>query len=178
MDIQKIQEAYEKAGDLECDGVKFDEPNYDMLIVTQENYLQALKMQAAAIAYYGTLAKQAERNVEQFERKYKFRYNEMYTDCSDTLSRLGKSSTVKIIESFVQTKYEKELQTLNQTLQELKKQSDLASVFYEGIKQKSFMLNNYTSLVTSNLLSPKTSVSESDIDEQQRSKLISRLRNI
>lgn len=177
MNSDKFKQAFQKAHELTCDSVRFDEPTYDMLIVTEQNYLQSLKMQSASIAYYGTLAKQSERDLEQAERKYRFRYNEMYSDCSDTLSRLGKSSTVKNIQSFVQTKYEKELETLNQNLLELRKQKDMVETFYEAIKAKGFVLNSMTALVTSNLLSPKTSITEEQVEEsERRRKFLERLR--
>lgn len=170
--------AFERANEMTCDGTRFDQPNYDMLVVTEENYLQALKMQAAGMAYYGTLAKEADREVEEAERKYRFRYNEMYSDCSDSLSRLGKKNNVKDIESFVQSKYEKELERMNENLISLKRQRDMAVTFMEAWKQRGFTLNNMTELVKSNLLSPKQSVTEEEMDMSNRRKeILERLRN-
>ena len=174
----KFEKAFENAHMMKCDGIRFDEPNYEMLIVTEENYLESLKVQAAAIAYYGTLAKESEENLEEAERKYRFRYNEMYSDCSDTLTRLGKKNNVRDIESFVQSKYEKELENFNTLLSSLRKQRDMALTYYEGIKAKGFVLNNMTSLVTSNLLSPKVSISEEEMENSERRKIfLENLRN-
>lgn len=163
-----FEKAFDNASGMTCDGTRFDQPNYDMLVVTQENYLEALKMQAAGMAYYGTLAKEAEREVEEAERKYRFRYNEMYSDCSDSLARLGKKNNVKDIESFVQSKYEKELDRMNETLGQLKRQRDMAITFMEAWKQRGFTLNNMTELVKSNLLSPKQTITEEDMDASAR----------
>lgn len=170
--------AFERANEMTCDGTRFDQPNYDMLIVTEENYLEALKMQAAGTAYYGTLAKEAEREVEESERKFRFRYNEMYSDCSDSLSRLGKKNNVKDVESFVQSKYEKELERMNENLISLKRRRDMAITFMEAWKQRGFTLNNMTELVKSNLLSPKQTITEEDVAESnRRMEALNRLRN-
>lgn len=174
-----FQNAFEEANSMICDGVRFDEPNYDMLVVTEQNYLEALKTQASGIAYYGTLAKECQREVEEAQRRYRFRYNEMYSDCSDSLARLGKKNNVKDIESFVQSKYEKQLERMNESLNILKKQRDMAVAFMQAWKQRGFTLNNMTELVKSNLLSPKQYVQSQEDSEQsmKRSEILQRLRN-
>jgi len=50
---------------MEFNGNRFDDPSYDNLVVTEENYLEALQMQAAGIAYYGTLYKQIENKLDE-----------------------------------------------------------------------------------------------------------------
>lgn len=176
--MEDFESAFEKAGQLSCDGIRFDEPNYDMLIVTEQNFLQALKMQSAAMAYYGTLAKQCQRQLQESQRKYRFRYNEMYSDCSDSLARIGKKNNVKDIQSFVQSKYEKQLQLMNNNLSELKRKRDMVSSFFEAIKAKGFILNNMTSLITSNLLTPKNYIQKKQEEDYQseRVKMFRKLR--
>lgn len=169
--MEGFEKAFEKANQLTCDGVRFDQPNYDMLIVTEQNFLQALKMQAAAMAYYGTLYKQCERQLQESQRKYRFRYNEMYSDCSDSLARMCKKNNVKDIESFIQTKYEKQLQVMNENISELKKKRDSVYSFFEAIKAKGFILNNMTSLVTSNLLTPKSYIESNQEDDYQSQRI-------
>lgn len=177
--MKEFEDAFEKANEFVCDGIRFDQPNYEMLIVTEQNFLQSLKMQSAAIAYYGTLAKQCQRELQESQRKYRFRYNEMYSDCNESLLRIGKKNNVKDIQSFVQSKYEKQLQIMNNNIFELKKKRDMVVSFFEAIKAKGFILNNMTSLVTSNLLTPKNYIEKSQEEQDfqnQRLKMVQKLR--
>ncbi len=161
----KFEEACNNAHGFTFDKYQFDEPNYEMLVVDEDNFLEHLRVQSAGLAYYGALAKVADNEYEECERKLKFRYNEMYSDCSDLLARTGKKNNVKDIESMVQSKYEKELTGLYERLADLRSKRDHIQSFYEGWKQKSFGLNSLTSMITSGLLSVKTTISEEDIEK-------------
>lgn len=166
--MDKFEKAFEEAHDIEFDAFKFDEPDYEALIVTEETLLEHLKVQAAGIAYYGTLAKNAERYLNELEKKYKYRYNEMYSECADILSRAGKKSGTREIESFVQCKYGKELEEWDKQINEAKINKEGIASYYEGWKNKGFALNSITSLVTAGLLTPRTTISEEDVNNNTR----------
>ncbi len=164
----KFDDAFEKAHGFTFDKFQFDNPDYEMLNVDEESYLEHLRVQASGLAYYASIAKTAERNFIDYESAYKSRYNEMYSDCSDTLSRTGKKNNVKDVESFVQTKYSAELSNMNKQLSLLRAAKDSSAAFYESWKAKGFILNSMTNLITSGLLQVKTSITEQDIDESNR----------
>lgn len=163
----RFEKAYEDAQDFSFAGYRFDEPCYDMLNVTEDDFLEHLRVQSAGLAYYGALAKQVEREYDSFERRYRQRYNEMYRDCSESLLREGKKNNVRDIESFVQFKYGKELDTLNSRLEELKAQRDYVSAFFDGWKQKSFTLSSMTQMITAGLLSPRESIEQEETNEDR-----------
>ena len=160
--------ACNKADDIEFYSYKFDEPDYEALMVDEENYLEHLRVQAAGIAYYGNLAKQAERDYEELEKKYRKRYNEMYSECSDVLARIGKKNNVRDIESLIQCKYEKELEKWEKELKEYRENRDGIVQYYEAWKSKGFTLNSMTSLITAGLLTPKTVITEEDMIKNKR----------
>lgn len=160
--MDKFEEAFNKAGEFEFDRFKFDEPDYEMLIFDEESYLEHLRVQSAGIAYYGSISKAADRKYDELEKRYKFRYNEMFSECSDTMNKLGKKA-VKDIEALIQSKYEDELNKWDKALEEAKIYKDNANIFYEAWKNKSFSLNSMTQMITSGLLTPKTSISEEDV---------------
>ena len=119
--MDRFEKAFDKAHDFRFDRFKFDEPDYEMLIVNDENeYLEHLRVQSAGLAYYSALAKQADRDYDEYEKNMKFRYNEMYSECSDSLARVGKKTNVKDVESYVQVKYENELKKMYEKLSELR----------------------------------------------------------
>lgn len=160
----KYENAFNNAHGIKFDRFRFDEPEYDMLIVHDENdYLEHLRVQGAGLAYYSALAKQLERDFDELERRLKFRYNEMYAECSNILGREGKKTTVRDIESFVQTKYESELEKFYRQLDEIRSQRDYVVSFLEGWRQKSFILTSMTQMITSGLLAPKQTVTEEDM---------------
>lgn len=165
--MDKFEKAFEKAGTFTFDKFQFDNPDYEMLIVNEESYLEHLRVQSAGIAYYGSLSKSADRRYDDLERRYKIRYNEMFSDCSDTLSKIGKKA-VKDIEALVQCKYEEELKKWEEVLNEARVYKDNANTFYEAWKNKSFGLNSMTQMITSGLLSPKTTITEEDINYRKK----------
>jgi len=175
----KFEKAFNGAHEMKFDRFQFDEPDYDMLVIEDENdYLEHLRVQGAGLAYYGALAKQAERSYDEFERSFKFRYNEMYSECSDLLARSGKKNNVKDIESYVQVKYETELKKAYTRLDELRSQRDYIQAFLEGWRQKSFLLSSMTNMITAGLLTPRDTITEEDVQSNlQRSKDILSKRN-
>ena len=169
--MDKFDNAFNKAHEIEFDAFKFDEPNYEALMFDEESYLEHLRVQAAGLAYYGTLAKTAEREYMDLERRYRNRYNEMYSECSDTLAKIGKKNNVKDIEALVRCKYENELDKWEDELEEYKIRRDGIASYYEAWKSKGFALNSMTSLITAGLLTPKTSISDEDIDNMNQRKM-------
>lgn len=169
--MDKFDNAFNKAHDIEFDAFKFDEPNYEALMFDEESYLEHLRVQAAGLAYYGTLAKTSEREYFDLDRRYHNRYNEMYSECSDTLSKIGKRNNVKDIEALVRCKYESELEKWETELEASKLRKDGIASYYEAWKAKGFALNNMTSLITAGLLTPKTTISDEDINNMNQRKM-------
>lgn len=169
--MDKFDDAFNNAHDIEFDAYKFDEPDYDALMVTEESYLEHLRVQAAGLAYYGTLAKTAEREYYELEQRYKNRYNEIYSECSDTLSRVGKKNSVRDIEALARCKYESELDKWEKELTESKIRRDGITSYYEAWKAKGFALSSMTSLITAGLMGPKTSITEEDFNKAKEKRM-------
>ncbi len=172
--MNKYEQALERGHSIEFDAYRFDSPDYDALMVTEENYLEHLRVQAAGLAYYGTLAKQAERDLAELELRYKNRYNEMYSECASVINRTGQKNTVKDIETFVETKYESELSRWRSELSEARKNCDGISSYYDAWKAKGFALSSMTSLITAGLLGPKTVITEEDVGRSRERRMNAR----
>jgi hypothetical protein len=165
--MDKFEKAFEKANNFTFDKFQFDNPDYEMLVFDEDSYLEHLRVQSAGIAYFGSLSKSADRRFEDLERRYKIRYNEMFSECSDTLFKIGKKA-VRDVEALVQCKYEDELKKWETALEEARVYKDNANAFYEAWKNKSFGLNSMTRMITSGLLSPKTSISEDEVSYKRK----------
>lgn len=169
--MDKFNDAFDKAHDFSFDGFQFDEPDLNMLVFDEDNYLEHLRMQSAGLAYYGNLMKSAERYLDDLEERYKVRYNELYFECSDILARTGKQNNVRDINALVYCKYEKELTQWRTSITEAKKRKDGMSTFYEGWKAKGFSLNAMTQMITAGLLTPRTTISEEDVENSRRRRM-------
>ena len=151
----KYDEAFDRGHDIEFDEFKFDDPDYRALMVTEENYLEHLRVQAAGMAYYGTLAKKAEREYDALDSKWKARYGEMYATCSEDLAKSMKRYGAKDIEALVRCRYQSEIEKWEKAVDEARERRDAIASYYEGWKAKGFSLNSMTSLVTAGLITPR-----------------------
>lgn len=171
--MDKFEEAFNKANGVKFHGFQFDDPTMEMLIVHDEDFLEHLQAQAAGMAYYTALYKQCERKYDQLERRYKYRYNEMYSDCSDTLQAAKKKGNVRDIEAFIHTKYQAELAKMEKALDELRILRDNVYAFLEGWKQKSYTLSSMADMAKAGLLTPRETITQEDIDDT-----VTRARNV
>ena len=161
MDLENV---IKKAETMSMGEWDFENPSIEMLEVTEENYLDSLAKQPVALAYFGTLYKEAQRELEDIELYYKNRYNEMYGECSDIISKQKVKSTQRDVDALVRTKYTSELEEIEKQLRAKKKNKDIYEMFYEGWKAKSFALGSFTNLVTTGFLHPKETISKDDMD--------------
>lgn len=169
--MNKFDDAFERAHDTEFDAYRFDEPDFKALEVTEENFLESLRVQAAGIAYYGTLAKKTEAEYNEMERRYKARYAEMYDVCGVTIRKSGQKDTQKNIESLMNTKYESELQEWSDKLEELRAKRDGTAMYYEGWKAKGFALQSMKDLVTAGLIKISSSITEEDVNRMEQRRM-------
>ena len=158
-----FENAFENAGGISFDRFTFEDPNYDMLQFDEESYLEHLKVQAAGLAYYGTLPKAAERELDELEKLYKMWYNSVYSECSDIIARAGKKNGVKDIDALVQCKFEGKIKEWDDALKQARLQKDDAQMWYEAWKAKGFALSSMTNLITAGLLTPKTTITEDEM---------------
>lgn len=161
--MNKFERAFNDAHEFRFDKFKFDEPDYMMLVIQDENdYFEHAKIQAAGLAYYTALARQANRDYDQFKRKLDFRLVEMYRESSNYLVERGRKSTVKDIDAQTQIRYEKELNELYDHLDELRSRKDYIEAFLEGWKQKGYQLSDTSKQIISGFITPKESITEED----------------
>lgn len=169
--MNKFDDAFEQAHGIEFDAYRFDEPTYGALQVTEENFLEMLRVQAAGIAYYGTLAKKTEAEYDEMERRYKARYAELYDTCALTIRRTGQKDSQKSIESLMGTKHEKELEEWNEKLNDLRSKRDATASYYEAWKAKGFALSSMKDLVTAGLIRIRTSITEEDVERMENRRM-------
>lgn len=166
----QINKVLEQGAKIKLGGIDFENVNMEMLIVTDENLEEHLVKQPAAIAYFGSLLKEAEILYDDAKKKNELRWKEMYSECANELSIEKKKATINDIEALVYGKYKKELEELNTNLIERRREKDNMEVFYDAWKQKGFILSSYVQIALTNLMS-KDKVQDDSSVEDDMSKL-------
>ena len=152
-----------KGSELTISNIDFENPGIDMLVVTEDNFVEHLSKQAAGLAYFGALTKMLESELKDVEDAWKNKYNEWYTYCSNLLAKTSqKKYVVRDVEAMVCSKHATDIDKWRDKINKKKTSYNVISTFYDSWKQKSFTLNNYTSLATANLLSVKDAITTED----------------
>ena len=182
MDLSKynIDKFIEDTDSMTMNNIRFDELDVNSLIVNEENLLDALSKQAAAVAYFGALYKRTKNMYEDMKKQCEYQYNIYYQSASNYLSKDKTSkNTIKDIEAMTYAKYSKEINEWNEKLQKARDMADMFESYYEAWKQKSFVLNNMTQMAITGLLTPKGSIVDPDSIDNPKNKmtnLIKRMR--
>jgi len=155
MKIPNVERVMEGASGLSLADVKFDEPDVKMITPDSETLETHITMQPAAIAYYGTLAKQTQRDLDDAKKKWKYRWMELYGTVSRALCLADpkRKSTVTEIEAETYSRHRAEVDKEEQNLAMLAKQADDLQAFFEGWQAKSFALNHMVQLSVAGLYS-------------------------
>lgn len=159
MNLEKI---YEDGPSYFIGNNSFENPSMEMLVVDEDNILEALAMQAPGIAFFGALYKDAERNYKELEHLYSIRYNEIFADCSDYVTRTKVKSTQKDVDAHARVKYKDELEAFEKKLREAERTRDLTKSFYDGWVAKGYSMGNIISLIQNGIISLNDSIKESN----------------
>ena len=141
---------------IKINNINFDQISfYNLLIDTtnESDFLQHLEKQAAGIAYYGMLFKQAQQELNKLQKKRNDYYMEKYQLSQLSLVKMGTSKPTKWeVDALTQQNYKKALDKFDQQINQLTEQIDVLQQYYQGWKQKGFVLNNMVSLISSGLM--------------------------
>lgn len=141
---------------IKINNINFDQISFQNLLIDTTNesdFLQHLEKQAAGIAYYGMLFKQAQQELNKLQKKRNDYYMEKYQLSQLSLVKMGTSKPTKWeVDALTQQNYKKALDKFDQQINQLTEQIDVLQQYYQGWKQKGFVLNNMVSLISSGLM--------------------------
>lgn len=160
----KYEQILDSVHDMKVGGINLDSPNLSILTVTEENFEDHLSKQAAGLAYFGTMFRAARDEHDDLQRAYEARWTEMYAHCTNMMNKTEKGRfVIKDVEAMAQGKYADEITKWKEKIDKLREHMNVAEMFYDAWKQKSFVLNNFTAMISAGLLSVKTTIAETDI---------------
>lgn len=146
----------QQGSNIKINNINFDQISFKNLLVDindQSSLLEHLQKQAAGLAYYGMLFKQVQQQLQLTQRKRNQYYMEKYQMSQLILVKTGGSKPTKTdIDSLTYQKYKKVFDELDEKIEKLTQQFNILQQYYQGWKQKGYVLNNMVSLVSSGLI--------------------------
>lgn len=141
---------------IKINNINFDQVNFQNLLIDTTNesdFLEHLEKQAAGVAYYGMLFKQAQQQLNKLQKQKNDYYMQKYQISQLSLVKMGTSKPTKWqVDSLTQQNYKKVLDKFDQQINELTEQIDILQQYYQGWKQKGYVLNNMVSLISNGLM--------------------------
>ena len=151
-----INSLIQQGSKIKINNINFDQINFENLLIDTTNesdFLQHIEKQAAGIAYYGMLFKQAQQQLNKLQKQRNDYYMQKSQLSQLSLVKMGSTKPTKWqIDSLTQQNYKKALQKFDQQINQLTQQVDILQQYYQGWKQKGFVLNNMVSLISSGLM--------------------------
>lgn len=151
-----INSLIQQGSKIKINNINFDQINFENLLIDTTNesdFLQHIEKQAAGIAYYGMLFKQAQQQLNNLQKQRNDYYMQKSQLSQLSLAKMGSTKPTKWqIDALTQQNYKKALQKFDQQINQLTQQVDILQQYYQGWKQKGFVLNNMVSLISSGLM--------------------------
>lgn len=141
--MQNIVDTCGKLGEVQLSGVKLESAASSLLDVSQLSLDQHVAMQPAAIAYYGSLKKEASRKLAVLERSYDRWQKKKYAEAKVSVeSGTSAKSGIKVEDVKARFIVDNEADIIKWEAQTDKAQFeyDTMDVWYEAWKQKSFSI--------------------------------------
>ena len=137
---------------IKLNNVNFDELNWDNLIINeQHNFLEHLEKQAAGVAYYGFLLKQAKQQLRKVQKEKEDKMLEKVSQSMVVLQKMGKATRAQA-EAMASMTYKSVFDKYDQEINKLSEQADLLQSYYNAWIQKGYVLNNMTNLINNGLI--------------------------
>jgi len=144
--IENITEACEGLGQVDLNGISLESADPALLKVTEEGLDQHVSMQPGAIAYYGSLLKDAQRRHASLKRAYDRWEKKQFALAKASLMSGGGKGTVQDIEARFVVDNEADIEKWEENLDKHQLEMDTLHVWYEAWRQKSFSIREFASI--------------------------------
>jgi len=145
--IDNVADACESMGEVELAGIALESADPRLLDVTHMDLDRHVAMQPAAMAYYGSLLKDASRRLAAMKRAYDRWEKKKYAEAKVSA---GSSSTGKTTVEDVKARFivdnEPEIEKWEKQLDKLQYEYDTMNVWFEAWRQKSFSIGQHAGI--------------------------------
>ena len=177
---ENIVDTCEGLGEVDLGGIKLEGADRRLLDVSQMDLDTHIAMQPSAVAYYGTLYKDASRRLDAMTRTYKRWEKRKLAEARVSVENGSKAaSSIKAadIEARFIVDNEAEIDKYEVQIDKLQREYDTLSMWYEAWKQKSFSIREFTSLTEDERFNSNAS-SRAGVNSSDRQSGVSRVRGI
>ena len=141
--LSNIEKTFETLGQVDVSGVKLEDAGYELLDITKLTTDIHVAIQSPAIAYYGSLKKEALRNLTSLKNYYERFCKKNYAKAKEALASLGTKATVADIEAKVIVDNEEQINEWEERIAEAQREYDTLDSWFEAWRQKSFSLKDF-----------------------------------
>lgn len=147
--VKNISTTCTKLGEVELAGVKLENAAAKLLDVQSDSFDRHVAMQPAAIAYYGSLKKDAARRLASLERSYDKWQRKKYAEAKVAVeSGTANKNTIKVedVKARFIVDNEVEIQKWEDQIEKAQFEFDTLDIWYEAWRQKSFSIREMASI--------------------------------
>jgi hypothetical protein len=177
-----IAKTCERLGEVELGGVKLESAEPVLLDVSQLDFNIHVAIQPAAIAYYGSLKKEALRRLSALRRSMDRWEKKKYAEAKASLGHGTGKTTVADIEARYIVDNEAEIQKWETQLDKAQFEYDTLDVWFEAWRQKSFSIRDQAGIEETERFNSSSSIGVSDGEPRpDRARIISsedRIKNV
>jgi len=163
--INNIAGTCAKLGEVELAGVKLEDGAGQLLNVSSDSLDKHVSMQPAAIAYYGSLKKDAARRLAALESTYDRWQKKKYAEAKVSVESEA-TSKISIKVEDVKARYiiinEVDIEKWEAQMQKAQFEYDTLDVWYEAWKQKSFSIREMASIDSDERFNGNSSIEGKD----------------
>jgi hypothetical protein len=175
--IDIIADSCQSLGEVDLAGIALETADPRLLDVSQMDLDRHVSMQPAAMAYYGSLLKDASRRLAAYKRSYDRWEKKKYAEAKASLASGTGKSTVADIEARFIVDNEAEIEKREKQLERLQYEYDTMNVWFEAWRQKSFSISQHAGITEDERWNERASLRGDEKNSERRDGL-SRVKSI
>jgi hypothetical protein len=175
--IDNIANACDSMGEVELSGISLEKADYRLLDVSHMELDKHVAMQPSAIAYYGSLLKDASRRLASLKRLYERWSKKKYAEARASLAAGTGKQTIADVDARYIVDNESDIENWEKKIDKLQHDYDTMSVWFEAWRQKGFSIREYASITEDERWNNSSHLTNSENNSKKREG-IDRVRSI
>jgi hypothetical protein len=163
---ERIAKCCDELGTSSLLGIPLENADPRFLDIREANLDEHVAVQPAAIAFFGSLKKDAMRQLDKDKREYEKWKMEKYAEAKRALKQEGRV-TIADIEAKMVADNRNEVDGWEEQIRASQENVDVLDVYYEAWKQKAFCLNQYAELTSDELFAKENISMKVKLDEKK-----------
>ena len=163
--VENIQETCDGMGDIELSGIRLESADRRLLDLRTMTLDEHVALQPSAVAYFGALLKEAEREFERLKRHNKRWLKKKMAEARVSVTN-GTKSAASILKGDIEARFiidnEPEIEKRDEQEDKLQQQVDTLSNWFDAWKQKSFSMRPFTDITEEERFNSKSSIQGSE----------------